>query len=145
MFSENQTASKQLVEHILSYLIYNIGCLTSAKRLTDYINSNGVKVSYNTVDNYFDTLQDCYFVYKADRYNIARNEYLKLINKYYVTDFGFKYYILNNQSVELSQLLENLIFLELKRRRYKVATVRLQKKRWILSLKTERIKLNMSK
>lgn len=111
----------------------------------DYINSNGVKVSYNTVDSYFDTLQDCYFVYKADRYNIARNEYLKLINKYYVTDFGFKYYILNNQSVELSQLLENLIFLELKRRRYKVATVRLQKKRWILSLKTERIKLNMSK
>ncbi len=63
---------------------------------------------------------------KADRYDIARKEYLKLINNYYVTDFGFKYYILNNQS--LSQLLENLIFLELKQRRYKVATGKVAKK-----------------
>lgn len=118
----NSAATRQLVEHILSYIVYNIGCLTSAKRITDYINSNGVKVAYNTVDSYFETLNDCYLVYKADRYDVLGKEYLKLINKYYVTDFGFKYYILNNKTVELSQILEDLVFLELKRRRYKVAT-----------------------
>lgn len=118
----NSAATRQLVEHILSYIVYNIGCLTSAKRITDYINSNGVKVAYNTVDSYFETLNDCYLVYKADRYDVVGKEYLKLINKYYVTDFGFKYYILNNKTVELSQILEDLVFLELKRRRYKVAT-----------------------
>ncbi|MBR1676643.1 MAG: ATP-binding protein, partial [Clostridia bacterium] len=68
VLKRNSAASKQLVEGILSYLVYNIGCLTSAKRITDYLNSNGTKVSYNTVDSYFDTLQDCFFVYKADRY-----------------------------------------------------------------------------
>ena len=55
-------------------------------------------------------------------------EYLKLINKYYITDFGFKYYILNNKTIELPQILENLIFLELKRRRFKVATGKVAEK-----------------
>jgi len=122
VLKRNSAASKQLVEHILSYLVYNIGCLTTAKRIADYINSNTAKVAYNTVDSYFDTLQDCYFIYKADRYDVVGKEYLKLINKYYVTDFGFKYYILNNKTIEIPQILENLVFLELKRRRYKVAT-----------------------
>lgn len=106
----------------MSYLIYNIGCLTTVKRITNYINSNTTKFAYNTVDSYFDTLQDCYFVYKADRYDVVGKEYLKLINKYYVTDFGFKYYILNNKTVEIRKFLKNLIFIELKRRRFKVAT-----------------------
>lgn len=122
VLKRNAKVGKQLVEHILSFLLYNIGCLTSVKKLTDTLNSNGVKVSYNTVNSYFETLQDCFFIYKADRYDVVGKEYLKLINKYYVTDFGFKYYILNNKTIELSQLLENLIFIELKRRRYKVAT-----------------------
>ena len=51
-----------------------------------------------------------------------------MINKYYITDFGFKYYILNNKTLELSQILENLVFLELKRRRYKIATGKVAEK-----------------
>ena len=128
VLKRNSAASKQLVENLLSYLVYNIGCLTSTKRITDTLNSNGTKVSYNTVDSYFETLQDCFFVYKADRYDVVGKEYLKLINKYYVTDFGFKYYILNNKTVELSQILENLVFLELKRRRFKIATGKVAEK-----------------
>ena len=128
ILKRNSAASKQLVENILSYLVYNIGCLTTTKRITDTLNSNGTKVSYNTVDSYFETLQDCFFVYKADRYDVVGKEYLKLINKYYITDFGFKYYILNNKTIELPQILENLIFLELKRRRFKVATGKVAEK-----------------
>lgn len=124
----NSAASKQLVENILSYLVYNIGCLTSVKRIADTLNSNGTKVAYNTVAKYFETLQDCFFVYKADRYDVTGKEYLKMINKYYITDFGFKYYILNNKTLELSQILENLVFLELKRRRYKIATGKVAEK-----------------
>lgn len=128
VLKRNTSASKQLVENILSYLVYNIGCLTSTKRITDTLNSNGTKVSYNTVDSYFETLQDCFFVYKADRYDLVGKEYLKLINKYYVADFGFKYYILNNKAIELSQILENLVFFELQRRRFKVATGKVAEK-----------------
>ena len=142
VLKRNSNASRQLVEHILSYLMYNIGCLTTAKRMTDYINSNTAKVSYNTVSSYFDTLQDCYFIYKADRYDVVGKEYLKLINKYYVTDFGFKYYILNNRTVEIPQILENLVFLELKRRRYKIATGKVDDKEvdFIVKDTTDQIK-----
>ena len=122
VLKRNSAASRRVVESLLSYLVYNIGCLTSVKKITDTLNSGGIRISYNTVDSYFSTLCDCYFAYKADRYDIVGKEYLKQINKYYVTDFGFKYYILNNRAVELSQLLENLVFLELKRRGYAVAT-----------------------
>ncbi len=128
VLKRNAKAGKQLVENIMNYIVYNIGCLTSTKRITDTLNSNGTKVTYNTVDSYFETLQDCFFVYKADRYDVVGKEYLKLINKYYVTDFGFKYYVLNNKTVELSQILENLVFLELKRRRFKVATGKVAEK-----------------
>lgn len=128
VLKRNANAGKQLVESIMNYLVYNIGCLTTVKKITDSINSNGTKVSYNTVDSYFETLQDCFFIYKADRYDVVGKEYLQLINKYYVTDFGFKYYILNNKTIELSQFLENLIYLELKRRRYKVATGKIDDK-----------------
>lgn len=128
VLKRNSAASRQLVESLLSYLVYNIGCLTSAKRISDTLNSNGTKVSYNTVNSYIETLQDCFFIYKADRYDIVGKEYLKLINKYYVTDFGIKYYILNNKTVELSQILENLVFLELKRRRFKIATGKIAEK-----------------
>lgn len=128
VLKRNSSANKQLVENLLNYLICNIGCLTTAKRITDTLNSNGTKVSYNTVNSYFETLQDCFIVYKADRYDVVGKEYLKLINKYYVTDFGFKYYILNNKTIELSQILENLVFLELKRRRFKVATGKVEEK-----------------
>ena len=142
VLKRNSNASRQLVENILSYLMYNIGCLTTAKRMTDYINSNTAKVSYNTVSSYFDTLQDCYFIYKADRYDVVGKEYLKLINKYYVTDFGFKYYILNNRMVEIPQILENLVFLELKRRRYKIATGKVDDKEvdFIVKDTTDQIK-----
>ena len=122
VLKRNTAASRQLVDALLRYLLYNIGCLTSVKRVSDTLNSNGIKASYNTIDSYFDTLRDCFFVFKADSYDIVGKEYLKLINKYYVADIGFKHYILNNSTLELSQILENLVFLELKRRRYRVTT-----------------------
>ncbi len=142
VLKRNAKAGKQLVENIMNYIVYNIGCLTSAKRIANTLNSNGTKVAYNTVDSYFETLQDCFFVYKADRYDVVGKEYLKLINKYYISDFGFKYYVLNNKTIELSQILENLIFLELKRRRFKVATGKVAEKEvdFIIKDRLDRIK-----
>ena len=72
------------------------------------------------------TLHDCFFFYKADRFDVRGGEHLKLINKYYLTDFGFKYYILHNPTLELQQLVENVVYFELKRRRYKVSTGRIK-------------------
>ena len=122
VLKRNKDSGRHLVEQIVKYMATNISSLTSPKRMTDRLNANGIKVSANTVASYLDILSDCYFLYKADRFDVKGGELLKLINKYYLTDFGFKYHILSNPDLEVQQLLENTVFLELVRRRYKVAT-----------------------
>ena len=116
-----------LVERIIRYMTANVGNLTSAKRLTDRLAedvgySEGAAPAYNTVVSYLERLADCFFFYKVDRFDVRGGEHLKQINKYYLTDFGFKYYILHNPTMELQQLVENVVYFELKRRRYKVST-----------------------
>lgn len=117
-----------LVDAILRYMTSCIGSLTSAKRISDRLTANGTKVTPNTVTSYLDLFTDSFMFYRADRFDIAGGEYLKLVNKYYLSDFGFKHYILNNPAIELQQLIENAVFLELKRRRCRVATGRMRDK-----------------
>lgn len=116
-----------LVERIIRYLTDTVGSLTSPKRLADRLEErrlegDDVGATYNTVVSYLERLTDCFFIYKAPRFDVRGGENLRLINKYYLTDFGFKYYILHNPTLELQQLVENVVYLELLRRRYKVAT-----------------------
>lgn len=116
-----------LVERIIRYLTDTVGALTSPKRLADRLEErrlegDDVGATYNTVVSYLERLTDCFFIYKAPRFDVRGGENLRLINKYYLTDFGFKYYILHNPTLELQQLVENVVYLELLRRRYKVAT-----------------------
>lgn len=116
-----------LVERIIRYMVANVGNLTSAKRLADRLAADGgfSKASapaYNTVVSYLERLVDSFFLYKADRFDVQGGEHLKQINKYYLTDFGFKYYILHNPTIELQHLVENVVYFELKRRRCKVST-----------------------
>lgn len=122
-----------IVEQIIRYMTDNVGCLTSAKRLADRLaaenkNDKTASASYNTIVSYLERLCDCFFFYKADRFDVRGGEHLKFINKYYLTDFGFKYYILHNPTLELQQLVENVVYFELKRRRYKVSTGRVKDK-----------------
>lgn len=117
---------RSLVERIIRYLTDTVGSLTSPKRIADRLDerrlADGGGAAYNTVVSYIERLSDCFFIYKAPRFDVRGGENLKLINKYYLTDFGFKYYILHNPTLELQQLVENVVYLELLRRRYKVAT-----------------------
>ena len=122
VLKRNKEGGRLLVGQMLKYMASAISSLTSPKRMADRLKANGVKVSANTVSSYLDILEDCYFIYKADRFDVKGGEMLKLINKYYLTDFGFRYYTLSNPDIEIQQLLENAVFLELLRRRYKVAT-----------------------
>ena len=119
---------RQLVDSIIRYMVSTIGSLVSAKRIADRLSAGGTKVSPNTVTAYLELLTDSFMFYRADRFDVIGGEHLKLVNKYYLNDFGFKYYILNNPTIELQQLIENVVFLELKRRRYKIATGRVRDK-----------------
>ena len=118
---------REIVERIIRYMTATVGNLTSPKRLTDRLAveremQNARQEAYNTVQSYLQRLTDCFFMYKADRFDVVGGEHLRQINKYYLTDFGFSHYILHSPTIELQQLVENVVYLELKRRRFKVST-----------------------
>lgn len=77
--------------------------------------------SYNTVVSYVQALIDSYIVYKANRYDIKGKEFLKTQEKYYAVDIGLRYYMLGQSSgKDMGHILENIVYLELLRRGYKV-------------------------
>ena len=82
--------------------------------------SNGRKIDVKTVERYLDGLMESFIIYQARRYNIRGKQYLKTLEKYYVVDIGMRYMLLGTRGTDVGHILENVIYLELKRRGYEV-------------------------
>lgn len=78
-----------------------------------------IEKSVNTIDSYVSSLIDSYIIYKISRYDIKGKEYLKTGDKYYVCDLGLRNYLLGEVR-DYGSILENIIFLKLKRRGYEI-------------------------
>ncbi|MGB4438544.1 MAG: ATP-binding protein [Sedimentibacter sp.] len=117
-----------VLENIVKFLCSNIGSPVSTKKISDTINSSGRKISVNTVDNYLRALNQSYIFYKVDRYDIKGKQYLKTLGKYYLVDTGLRNILLAGSASDLGHLLENIVYLELIRRGYKVNIGKLAEK-----------------
>ena len=109
-----------LLERLTRFLFDNIGGLVSTKKISDTLTSDGTKTSCHTVDGYLSALTNCYLLYQANRFDIAGKQYLKTGSKYYLSDMGLRTYLLGYRSGDAGRILENVIYLELKRRGYQV-------------------------
>ena len=109
-----------LLEDITRFLCSNIGSPVSAKRISGMINSSGRSISVNTVEKYVRALTESYFFYKTDRYDIKGGNLLKTLSKYYIADTGLRNFLLASESPEIGHLIENIVYLELKRRNFRV-------------------------
>lgn len=108
-------------EAVYDFLCSNIGSLVSAKKISDTLKSSGFKtITPDTVGNYLTYLCDAFLFYKVYRYDIKGKEYLKTLNKYYITDMGLRNAHLNYRQIEVTHALENIVYLELVRRGYTV-------------------------
>ena len=112
---------KNTLERVTKYLYDNIGNRTSMKNISDNVEGLEKNNSYNTVSTYVQALIDSYIVYKANRYDIKGKEFLKTQEKYYAVDIGLRYHMLGQSSgKDMGHILENVVYLELLRRGYKV-------------------------
>ena len=112
---------KNLLERITKYLYDNICNKTSIKSIVNNIEGLEKNSSYNTISNYINALLDSYLIFRANRYDIKGKEYLKTQEKYYAIDIGLRYYMLGqNSGKDMGHILENVVYLELLRRGYKV-------------------------
>ncbi len=109
-----------LLKTIAKYLSSVVGSLVSVKSVTDYLSSNGRRVSPNTVDDYMDALAESYIFYPAERFDIVGKEILKSNKKWYIVDLGLRNHILPRKNYDLGFSIENIVYFELLRRGYKV-------------------------
>ena len=110
---------ENLFEALVEFLCSNIGSYVSANKIADTLKSNGYsKVTPDTIGNYLEFVCDAYLFYKAQRYDIKGKQYLKTLNKYYISDLGIRNSKLNYRQIEITHSLENIIYLDLIRRGY---------------------------
>lgn len=109
-----------LLKTIAKYLSSVIGNLVSVKSVTDYLVSNGRKISANTVNDYMQALEEAYIFYPVSRFDIVGKEVLKSNKKWYVVDLGIRNHILPRRRYDLGFSIENVVYFELLRRGYRV-------------------------
>ena len=109
-----------ILRSITEFMFSNVGNVLSVKKIADTLTSNGRGISVHTVESYLDALVESFIFHKVSRYDIKGKEYLQTGEKYYATDVTMRYALLGRKNIDLGHILENIVYLELIRRGYKV-------------------------
>ena len=118
--SKRKITDITLLKTIAKYLASVAGNPVSIRSITNYLTSNGRKLSPNTVSDYVDALIESFIFYPAERFDIVGKQLLKANRKLYIVDLGLRNYILPRQNYDLGFSLENIVYFELLRRGYRV-------------------------
>lgn len=118
--TRNKIRDVEQLERITRFVLTNCGNITSAKSIADYLKSQRLKISVETVQNYLHYLTQAFMIHKVRRYDIKGKRLLEYSEKYYPADPGLRFGIAGYSDADISGVLENLVFLELIRRGYTV-------------------------
>jgi predicted AAA+ superfamily ATPase len=110
----------ELLERVVKYALDNIGNTFSGKNVADYFKSQQRKIDINTVYNYLHALEGAFILHRVPRYDLKGKEILKTQEKFYVSDVSIVYATLGIRDRMIAGVLENIVFLELRRRGYQV-------------------------
>ncbi|RVU24125.1 ATP-binding protein [Sandaracinomonas limnophila] len=106
---------------VVNFLIDSIGSSISSSNISNKLTSNNKKIDNKTVSKYISTLVEAYLFYRVNRFDIKGKQHLATQEKYYLVDLGFRSALIGKElSTDSGHLLENVIYLELKRRNYQV-------------------------
>ncbi|MFI3321769.1 MAG: ATP-binding protein [Rikenellaceae bacterium] len=110
------------LEDIFVFLINNSSNLISIGSIVKYFKGLGRKTSYDGVSNYIGFIEDTYIIHKCNRYDIKGKDIISGNAKYYSNDLSYKNYLYSGYGYGVGYMLENLIYLELRRAGYQVHT-----------------------
>ena len=110
----------KMLESVIKYVFANIGNLMSSRKIANAMTSQGRKIDVKTVEKYLQGLLDSLLLYSADRFDIKSKELLKFNPKYYVVDPALRFLLVGKKGRDTGHILENVVYLELLRRGYKV-------------------------
>ena len=107
----------QLVKIISS----SVGSLTNPKKISDTFKSElNIDIAPDTISKYLKYLEESFLIEKAERYDVKGRKYISTPSKYYFCDIGIRNSLINYRQYEETHIMENIIYLELKRRGYDV-------------------------
>ena len=109
-----------VLRSISEFMFASVGNLLSVKKIADTLTSNGRSISVHTVESYLNSLVESFIFNKVSRYDIKGKQYLQSGDKYYATDVTMRYALLGRKNIDLGHILENIVYLELLRRGYKI-------------------------
>lgn len=113
--------AEESYQEVVDFLIDSVGSNVSAGNIAKVLTANKKKIDNKTVSKYINTLVEAYLFYKVNRYDIKGKQHLTTQEKYYLVDLGFRNALLGKELVsDAGHLLENVIYLELKRRNYQI-------------------------
>jgi predicted AAA+ superfamily ATPase len=116
----NGIRNTQLLGKIITFVYDNVGNPLSLKSITDYLKSRKRTVDFETVYNYIQYLENALIIYKAPRYDIKGKRLLETTEKYYLADHSLQYAVREMRQENIAGILENIVFMELVRRSYRV-------------------------
>lgn len=118
---ENSGISEESrLRRVIKFMASCIGSEVSMKKISDVMTEDGTKIQPQTIENYIDGFKNAHILYQADRYDVKGKKILKTLNKFYFVDMGIRQYLLGNTDKDSGHILENIVYLELLRRGYKV-------------------------
>ena len=130
VLKRNPTADQALMQKLVLFLCGNIGSITSPNNIGNVLTDEGdiqnVKkragkgIAGKTVDKYIRMLKSAFIIYAVSRYDVKGKQLLKTLEKNYIIDLGFRNMLLGFRDADRGHILENVVYLELLRRDYRV-------------------------
>lgn len=116
----NKIRDVDLLERIIAYVIANVGTTFSATSLSKFFKSEHRIVAPETILNYIKYCCDAYLFYQVKREDLHGKEILSTNEKYYIVDHGIREAVYGSNMRDINLILENIVYLEMLRRNYKV-------------------------
>lgn len=117
VINRNKIKDTVFLDNLIKYMASCIGNLTTPNNISEFMQKNGSTVTNETVDSYLKMIENAYFIYRVQRYELKGKQLLKTQGKYYFVDNGLKNIVNGLSSYDSGSSYENLIYIELLRRR----------------------------
>ena len=124
----NNIRDVDLFNHIFSYVIANVGQSFSASSIKTYLKNKNKNISVDTILNYLEYCNVAFLIKKVPRYDVLSKKTLKVDEKYYLTDHGFRQATGFPITQDIEKILENIVYIELLSRGYEVKVGKIKDK-----------------
>lgn len=109
------------LDRLVLFLADNTGSIVSAKKITDFLKSQNMKISHSVILNYLQYIGNAFFINKTRRYDLQGKRYLEIGEKYYFTDVGIRNALVGFKAQDINKIIENVVFSHLISMGYKVS------------------------